>query len=139
MCRIGMKGGKVFVGRGKWEVFVCCDLRGLGSCVWYFWSHWITSIFYLFNPYLGLSKKIYLTFTINLTILGDDSALEEAKNARSKEIPASVKSPKSRARKSSESSSVDDAKGQLISECLFDFFKFSKKPTKNLTNFCPRN
>ena len=24
-------------------------------------------------------------------------------------------------------------KGQLISECLFDFFKFSKKPTKNLT------
>ena len=29
-------------------------------------------------------------------------------------------------------------KGQLISECLFDFFKFSKKPTKNLTNFCPR-
>ena len=28
-------------------------------------------------------------------------------------------------------------KGQLISECLFDFFKFSKKPTKNLTNFCP--
>ena len=30
------------------------------------------------------------------------------------------------------------AKGQLISECLFDFFKFSKKPTKNLTNFCPR-
>ena len=31
-----------------------------------------------------------------------------------------------------------DVKGQLISECLFDFFKFSKKPTKNLTNFCPR-
>ena len=30
------------------------------------------------------------------------------------------------------------AKGQLISEYLFDFFKFSKKPTKNLTNFCPR-
>jgi hypothetical protein len=28
-------------------------------------------------------------------------------------------------------------KGQLISECLFDFLKFSKKPTKNLTNFCP--
>ena len=27
------------------------------------------------------------------------------------------------------------AKGQLISECLFDFYKFSKKPTKNLTNF----
>ena len=26
-------------------------------------------------------------------------------------------------------------KGQLISGCLFDFFKFSKKPTKNLTNF----
>ena len=30
------------------------------------------------------------------------------------------------------------AKGQLISECLFDFFTFSKIPTKNLTNFCPR-
>ena len=29
-------------------------------------------------------------------------------------------------------------KSQLISECLFDFFKFSKKPTKNLTNVCPR-
>ena len=29
--------------------------------------------------------------------------------------------------------------GQLISECLFDFFKFSKKPTKNLTNFCPES
>ena len=29
-------------------------------------------------------------------------------------------------------------KGQLISECLFDFFKFTKKPTKTLTNFCPR-
>ena len=29
-------------------------------------------------------------------------------------------------------------KGQLISESLFDFLKFSKKPTKNLTNFCPR-
>jgi predicted nucleic acid binding AN1-type Zn finger protein len=29
------------------------------------------------------------------------------------------------------------SKGQLISECLFDVFKFSKKPTKNLTNFCP--
>ena len=29
-------------------------------------------------------------------------------------------------------------KGQLISECLFDFFKFSKKTTKKLTNFCPR-
>ena len=29
-------------------------------------------------------------------------------------------------------------KGQIISECLFDFFKFSKKPPKNLTNFCPR-
>ena len=29
-------------------------------------------------------------------------------------------------------------KGQLISECLFDNLQFSKKPTKNLTNFCPR-
>ena len=29
-------------------------------------------------------------------------------------------------------------KGQLISERLFDFFKFSKKPTKNMTNFYPR-
>ena len=29
-------------------------------------------------------------------------------------------------------------KGQIISECLFDVFKFYKKPTKNLTNFCPR-
>ena len=33
--------------------------------------------------------------------------------------------------------SVDWFKGHLISACLFDFFKFSKKPTKNLT-FCPR-
>ena len=31
-----------------------------------------------------------------------------------------------------------NAKGQLISECLFDFLKFSKKTKKNLTNFCPR-
>ena len=30
------------------------------------------------------------------------------------------------------------SKGQLISECLFDNFKFSKEPMKNLTNFCPR-
>ena len=30
------------------------------------------------------------------------------------------------------------AKGQSISECLFDNLKFSKKPTKNLTSFCPR-
>ena len=30
-------------------------------------------------------------------------------------------------------------KGQIISECLFDVFKFSKKPTKNLTNFCPES
>jgi len=29
------------------------------------------------------------------------------------------------------------AKGQLISECLFDNLKFSKKTTKNVTNFCP--
>ena len=29
-------------------------------------------------------------------------------------------------------------KGQIISECLFDVFQFSKKPPKNLTNFCPR-
>ena len=29
-------------------------------------------------------------------------------------------------------------KGQIISECLFDLLNFSKKPTKNLTNFCPR-
>ena len=28
-------------------------------------------------------------------------------------------------------------KGQLISECVFDNLKFSKKTTKNLTNFCP--
>ena len=30
------------------------------------------------------------------------------------------------------------SKGQIISECLFDVFQFSKKPPKNLTNFCPR-
>ena len=30
-------------------------------------------------------------------------------------------------------------KGQIISDCLFDVFKFPKKPTKNLTNFCPQN
>ena len=30
-----------------------------------------------------------------------------------------------------------NCEGQLISECLFDFFRFYKKPTKNLTNFCP--
>ena len=29
-------------------------------------------------------------------------------------------------------------KGQLISEFHFDFFKFSKKPTKNFTNFCAK-
>ena len=29
-------------------------------------------------------------------------------------------------------------KGQLISECLFDNLKFSKKTSKNLTNSCPR-
>ena len=28
-------------------------------------------------------------------------------------------------------------KGQIISECLFDDFKFPKKSTINLTNFCP--
>jgi hypothetical protein len=28
-------------------------------------------------------------------------------------------------------------KGQLISECLYDDLKFSKKPTKNFPNFCP--
>ena len=28
-------------------------------------------------------------------------------------------------------------KGQIISKCLFDVFQFSKKPPKNLTNFCP--
>ena len=31
-----------------------------------------------------------------------------------------------------------NTEGQLISECLFDNLKFSKKTTKNLTNFCPR-
>ena len=30
------------------------------------------------------------------------------------------------------------SKGQSISECLLDNLNFSKKPTKNLTNFCPR-
>ena len=34
--------------------------------------------------------------------------------------------------------SIWAAKGQLVSECPFYFSKFSKKPTKNLTNFCPR-
>ena len=29
-------------------------------------------------------------------------------------------------------------KDELISECLFDNLKFSKKPKKNLTNICPR-
>ena len=29
-------------------------------------------------------------------------------------------------------------KGQIISECLFDFLNVPKKPPKNLTNFCPR-
>ena len=28
-------------------------------------------------------------------------------------------------------------KGQIISECPYDILKSSKKPTKNLTNFCP--
>ena len=32
----------------------------------------------------------------------------------------------------------EDTKGQLISECLLIFLIFSKKTTKNLTNFCPR-
>ena len=31
-----------------------------------------------------------------------------------------------------------EVKGQLISECLFDNLKSSKKSTKDLTNFCPR-
>ena len=31
------------------------------------------------------------------------------------------------------------SKGQLISECLFDNLKFSKKPTKNLTNSAPES
>ena len=32
-----------------------------------------------------------------------------------------------------------EAKGQLISECLFDILNFPKKQQrKNLTNFCPR-
>ena len=65
-----------------------------------------------------------------MIILGDDSALEEAKNARSKEIPASVKSPKSRARKSSESSSVDDAKVQKKSNKSDSDSDIKKKPTK---------
>jgi hypothetical protein len=30
------------------------------------------------------------------------------------------------------------AKGQLISELLFDFLDFSKNQLKNLMNFCPR-
>ena len=29
-------------------------------------------------------------------------------------------------------------KDELISECLFDNLKFSKKSKKNLTNICPR-
>ena len=33
---------------------------------------------------------------------------------------------------------VLSAKGQLISECPFWNFKFSKNPPKNLTDFCPR-
>ena len=39
---------------------------------------------------------------------------------------------------SSRCQSVGTAEGQLISECLFGRFEFSKKPLKNLTNFCPR-
>ena len=39
---------------------------------------------------------------------------------------------------SSQDSVIVSFKGQLISECLFDFFRFSKKTNKNLTNFCPR-
>ena len=31
------------------------------------------------------------------------------------------------------------SKGQIISECLFDVFRLSKKTVKNLTNFFPRN
>ena len=37
-----------------------------------------------------------------------------------------------------EENDSEDSKGQIISECLFDVFQFSKKPPKNLTNFCPR-
>ena len=36
------------------------------------------------------------------------------------------------------SDSDDTVKGQLISECLLGVIDFPKKPTKNLTNFCPR-
>ena len=52
-------------------------------------------------------QKQGYAISISIFFLGDDSALEEAKNQRSKEIPASAKA---RARKSSESSSVEDAK-----------------------------
>ena len=37
-----------------------------------------------------------------------------------------------------EENDSEDSKGQIISECLFDVFQFSKKPRKNLINFCPR-
>ena len=31
------------------------------------------------------------------------------------------------------------AKGQLISECLFDFFKFSKRNNEKFDKFLPQN
>ena len=40
--------------------------------------------------------------------------------------------------KDNQSSESRLSNGQLISECLFDFLNFAKKPPKNLTNFCPR-
>ena len=56
-----------------------------------------------------------------------------------------VASPKKEVTKEGETPKAEDAtkegetpKGQFISECLNDFLKFSKKPTKNLTNFGPR-
>ena len=34
---------------------------------------------------------------------------------------------------------LDTRKGHLISECLLGVIDFPKKPTKNLTNFCPES
>ena len=41
------------------------------------------------------------------------------------------------AKKTFKKNSVD-AKGQLISKCPFGVIVWTKIPTKNLTNFCPR-
>ena len=74
------------------------------------------------SPIPAKSNQKKPTNIVKITAHHDDTSDEEDENY--------VKNPKKVA--------TAPAKGQLISECLFDNLKFSKKPTKNLTDFCPR-